>query len=288
MLGRYLAIRLPFLYSAILKMRKVRPRIRHLAMLIAVASVLWASNAPPASAAAGVLLVGDSLEVGTSPYLRGLLRGIPLTVDAQTSRPSSTGVEILRLRLQSSDQVVVFDLGTNDDPAQPQALAADLAAVRSIVGGRCVVVATLNRPPYNGVSIDGLNGAIRDFAVGSPPTQLVDWRAAALSTPGLLGPDGVHATAAGYSTRAQLIAQGILGCFSGSASVPPASGAPEGESPLGARAAPSPPRQPKVDWAKLGLPNPAVLLAALELEGQRLAAAVRQAVSAPLAVLRSF
>ena len=165
-------------------------------------------------------MVGDSLEVGTSPYLRGLLRGIPLTVDAQTSRPSSTGVAILRSRPQSSDQVVVFDLGTNDDPAQPQALAADLAAVRSIVGGRCVVVATLNRPPYNGVSIDGLNGAMRDFAVGSPLTQLVDWRAAALSSPGLLGPDGVHATAAGYSTRAQLIAQGILGCFSGSASLP--------------------------------------------------------------------
>ena len=28
-------------------------------------------------------MVGDSLEVGTSPYLRGLLHGIPLTVDAQ-------------------------------------------------------------------------------------------------------------------------------------------------------------------------------------------------------------
>jgi hypothetical protein len=26
-----------------------------------------------------VLVVGDSLEVGTSPYLRGLLHGIPLT-----------------------------------------------------------------------------------------------------------------------------------------------------------------------------------------------------------------
>jgi hypothetical protein len=235
-----------------------------------------------------VLVVGDSLEVGTSPHLRGLLRGIPLTVDAQTSRPSSTGVAILRSRLQSSDQVVVFDLGTNDDPAQPQALAADLAAVRSIVGGgRCVVVATLNRPPYNGVSIDGLNGAVRDFAAGSPPTQLVDWRSTALSSPGLLGPDGVHATPAGYSTRAQLIAQGILGCFSGSASVPPASGVSGGQSPLGGPAPPSPPRRPKVDWARLGLPNPAVLFAAVELQAQRLAAAVRLAVSAPLDVLRS-
>jgi hypothetical protein len=256
-------------------------------MLVAAAAIFWASQPSPASAAGSVLAVGDSLEVGTSPYLRGLLRGIPLTVDAQTSRPSSTGVAILRSRLQSSDQVVVFDLGTNDDPARPQALASDLAAVRSIVGGRCVVVATLNRPPYNGVSIDGLNGAVRDFVAGSPPAQLVDWRAAALSTPGLLGPDGVHATAASYSTRAQLIGQGILGCFSGSASVPRASGAPEGESPLGGQAAPLPPRRPKVDGAKLGLPNPGVLFAAVELQAQRLAAAVRLMVSDPLAVLRS-
>jgi hypothetical protein len=259
-----------------------------LAALIGLAALLSASHPPGASAAGGVLVVGDSLEVGTSPYLQGLLRGVPLTVDAQTSRPSSTGLGILRSRLQSTDQVVVFDLGTNDDPAQPQALAADLSQVRSIVGNRCVVVATLNRPPYNGVSIDGLNGAVRDFAVGSPPTQLVDWRGAALSTPGLLGPDGVHATAAGYSTRAQLIAQGILGCFSGSASVPPASGASEGQSPLGGRAVPSPARQPKVDWAKLGLPNPAVLFAAVELEAQRLAAALQRAVSVPLAALRSL
>jgi hypothetical protein len=267
-------------------MRKLKPRIGRLAMLVAAAAIIWVSQPLPASAAGGVLVVGDSLEVGTSPYLRGLLRGIPLTVDAQTSRPSSTGVAILRSRLQSGDQVVVFDLGTNDDPAQPQALAADLAAVRSIVGGRCVVVATLNRPPYNGVSIDGLNGAVRDFAVGSPPTQLVDWRAAVLANPGLLGSDGVHASSAGYAMRAQLVAQGILNCLAGNAAVPSATGAPEGESPQPTRAPPPPP-PPPVDWGELGLPNPAVLFAAVELQAQRLAAAVGWVVSVPLAVLHS-
>jgi lysophospholipase L1-like esterase len=255
-----------------------------MAMLIAAAAIFWVAQPPPASAAGGVLVVGDSLEVGTSPYLRGLLHGIPFTIDAQTSRPSSTGVQILRSRLQGGDQVVVFDLGTNDDPAQPQALAADLAAVRSIVGGRCVVVATLNRPPYNGVPIDGLNAAVRSFAAGSPPAQLVNWRAAALSDPRLLGPDGVHATPAGYSTRAQLIAQGILGCFSGSASAPSATGAPEGESPLQPRQAPPP--RPRVDWGKLGLPNPALLFAAVELGAQRFAGTLVALVSAPLEVLR--
>ncbi len=265
-------------------MRHVQRKTVRLAKLTLATGLIWASVLSPACAAGGVLVVGDSLEVGTSPYLRGLLHGIPLTVDAQTNRPSSTGVAILRSRLQSGDQVVVFDLGTNDDPAQPQALAADLAAVRSIVGGRCVVVATLNRPPYNGVSIAGLNGAVRDFAVGSQPTQLVDWRAAALANPGLLGSDGVHASSAGYAMRAQLVAQRILNCFAGNAAVPSATGAPEGELPRPTRAPPPPP----VDWGELGLPNPAVLFAAVELEAQRLAAAVGRVVSVPPAVLRNF
>jgi lysophospholipase L1-like esterase len=260
-----------------------RRTIGRLGLLTAAIALVCASLAPQAYAEGGVLVVGDSLEVGTSPYLRGLLHGIPLTVDAQTSRPSSTGVAVLRSRLQSSDQVVVFDLGTNDDPAQPQALSSDLGAVRGIVGGRCVVVATLNRPPYNGVSIDGLNQVVRGFAAGSPPAQLVDWRGAALSQPGLLGPDGVHATAAGYSLRAELIARGVLDCLAGAAGGFPGSGQPEGESPQPIRTLAPPP----VDWAKLGLPNPAALFATVEFGARRIAAALGTMISVPLGVLRS-
>ncbi len=227
-------------------------------------------------------MVGDSLEVGTSPYLRGLLQGTPLTVDAQTSRPSSTGVEILRSKLQSSDEVVVFDLGTNDDPAQPQALASDLASVRSIAGNRCVVVATLNRPPYNGVSIDGLNQAVRNFAAGSQPAQLVDWHAAALANPGLLGSDGVHATASGYATRAQLIAQGIQSCLSGAG---PSAAAP---APGAGAAQPSPPvKRPPRPGAVGGLGlDPTLIAAAVTLQLPRLGP-IGVVLSASLAVARS-
>jgi lysophospholipase L1-like esterase len=193
---------------------------------------------------------------------------VPLTVDAQTSRPSSTGVEILRSKLQSSDSVVVFDLGTNDDPAQPQALASDLASVRQIAGGRCIVVATLNRRPYNGVSIDGLNQAVRSFAASSAPAQLVDWHAAALATPGLLGSDGVHATSSGYATRAHLIAQGIQRCLSGA----------------GAGATPNAAPRPGA-LSGLGL-DPTLIAAALALQLPRLGA-LGVIVSASLAVSRS-
>jgi hypothetical protein len=268
MLASQVANRLAFLYARIPKMRLLLRTVPRLGPAIVATAALLAQLAPPAFGADGVLVVGDSLEVGTAPYLRGLLRGIPLDVDAQTSRPSSVGVGIVRSRLQPGETVVVFDLGTNDDPAQPAALAADLAAVRSIVGDRCIVVATLSRPPYNGVSVDGLNRVMRGFAASSSPAQLVDWRGAVLASPNLVGPDGVHATPSGYAARAQLVAQGIAGCLELGAAAAPAGTATspaEGESPPGPARPP-----PGVDWGELGLPRPSALLAALELEATRL------------------
>ncbi len=247
--------------------------------------MIGAAAAPAAASNGGVLVVGDSLEVGTSPYLKGLLRGIPLTVDARTSRPSSTGVQILGSRLQPGDRVVVFDLGTNDDPAQPQALASDLDAVRSLVGDRCIVVATLNRPPYNGVSIDGLNQVVRSFATGSQPAELVDWHAAVLSDPGLTGPDGVHATPSGYARRAQLVAEGILNCFAGtSAAAPgPGLGATGGGAPQPLRTLPS----PAVNWGRLGLPRPSYLRALIAGEVLDLMAPVGAVLNVSIEFLRS-
>jgi hypothetical protein len=58
-----------------------------------------------------VLVIGDSLEVGSGPYVRQQLTGTPVSVDARTGRPSSEGVAVLRQRLTPADRVVVFDLG---------------------------------------------------------------------------------------------------------------------------------------------------------------------------------
>ena len=89
---------------------------------------LAACLALPAGAAASVLYVGDSLGVGTSPYLRQQLDGTALSVDAEIGRPSGVGVDVLRSEIAPEHDAVIFDLGTNDDPANPDALAADLAA----------------------------------------------------------------------------------------------------------------------------------------------------------------
>src|SRR5439155_24134763 len=145
----------------------------------------------PASASANaVLVVGDSLEVGTGPYLQRALPGESVTVDAKKSRPSNVGVDLLRSRLRPGHAVVVFDLGTNDDPGAPGRLTADLEAVRQISGDRCLVVATLNRPAVGGVSVAGLNRAVTSFANATANVEVVDWHAVARQDPGLLGPDG--------------------------------------------------------------------------------------------------
>ena len=169
---------------------------------------------PAAEARSGdVYVVGDSLEVGTGPYLSQLLPGLTVRVDADESRSSAAGEPVVAARLRSSDDIVVFDLGTNDNPSRTGSLAANLSAVGRLVGDRCLVVATIHRPPAGGVSYDGLNGVIRSFVQQRPNTELVDWGSFASAHPDLLYSDGVHPTAAGYQLRARLISEGIESCF---------------------------------------------------------------------------
>src|SRR4051794_14622346 len=169
-----------------------------LACGLVCAAAIGVAATPARAASGGVLVVGDSLEVGTGPYLERELAGTPVAIDARTSRPSPVGVSVLRTRLRPSHRVVVFDLGVNDDPAQPQLLAHDLETVRGLVGDRCLVVATLTRPPYRGVPVTGLNRVVRDFVAGAPNARLADWHAFAESRPGLLR-DGTHPSPQGYA-----------------------------------------------------------------------------------------
>src|SRR5919107_3712855 len=180
--------------------------------ILAAAAVLPAPavalQAPPGA----TLVIGDSLEVGSGPYLRGVLPGV--RVDAERGRTSGQGVRVLASQLTPSDEVIVFPLGTNDSPANPAALAADLAAVRQLAGDRCIVVATIARPPVRGVSVAGLNGVVENFAAQTG-AQVADWRTVVRSIPSLLGSDGVHATGEGYSLRASLLAEAVHGCRAG-------------------------------------------------------------------------
>ena len=186
------------------------------ATAIAVALVL--AVAPPASAQApnlasgSVLVIGDSLGVGTEPYLEPQLYGTTITNDSEVGRPSSGGLDPLRSLLSPSDAVVVFALGTNDGTTQTAAFANNLEQSAAIAGDRCIVVPTLARPPVDGVAVDGLNAVIRGFAASHPNVEVVDWHGAVASQPNLLF-DGVHAISDGYALRAAMIAQAVDSCL---------------------------------------------------------------------------
>jgi len=198
----------------VLPLASVRIATAVTAALMALA-VLLGGGPLAREAAASVLVVGDSLGVGTDGPLRAALPEAEIQSDSEIGRPSVAGVSVLSGLLGPEHDTVVFDLGTNDGNAAVAITAGSLAAARQLTGNRCLVVATLNRPPLAGIPIDGQNAMIRRFAATTPNVMLVEWNDAAAGTPGVLQRDGVHATSAGYAYRGALFADAIRGCLGG-------------------------------------------------------------------------
>ncbi len=199
-------------------------------MAIAAAVLALAALAPAAHAArhGGVLVVGDSLEELTSPYLAKFLPGIPLTVNAVGGYNSYQILELFEESYDPSQQVIVFDAGTNDNPNYPQILAGNLAKVAATVGDRCMVVPTIHGLVVEGVGNAGKNRVVAEFAASRPGTQVPNWAGAVARHPELMQADNLHPIAAGAELRARLIAQGVMGCLAfeagASASSAPARG----------------------------------------------------------------
>ena len=217
---------------------------------LAIATLIFGFLLAGASPALGsVLVVGDSLSTGDEATLRGIEPGV--TVDAQVGRSSTTGLSVLQHDFTGQD-VVVFDLGTNDDPSQSGVLRSQLEQVRRIIGDGCLVVATINRPPYQGTSYAAMNQTIDDFAARDGNTQVIPWQLATRLHPEVVYPDGVHVTPYGYEFRAHLIATAVGQCpggpppvnqfgAQGGATLPPATA---GTQPPAGAAAPAPPSAP--------------------------------------------
>jgi len=190
------------------------PSARKLAILVAMLVAL-ALPAPPASASGngGVLVVGDSLEELTSPYLQRYLPGVQLTVNAVGGSNSFQIYDLFKESYDPSQSVIVFDAGTNDNPAYPEILAENLEKVAATVGDRCMVVPTIHGFTVNGIDNTGKNRVVRAFASSRPGTQVPDWAGAEETHPELMQSDDLHPIPAGADLRARLIAQGIKRCL---------------------------------------------------------------------------
>ena len=182
----------------------------------ASALALVLALAAPASAQAlsrRLLVNGDSLAVGTKPYLPGQLRGWKVTQSASVSRHAFEGADVMRAYGRSLPRVIHVSLGTNDDPNQVDAFRAAIRDVMEVAGPhRCVVWTIIVRPPVAGASYAGYNRAL---AVESRPREnlrVVNWARMVHQHPEWLSDDGVHVNVDGYRARATAIAQSVRRC----------------------------------------------------------------------------
>ncbi|MGC1852254.1 MAG: hypothetical protein WA687_07430 [Solirubrobacterales bacterium] len=193
------------------------PGARKLALVAAQAVLLVLAFIAPSQAGAsgngGVLVVGDSLEVLAIPYLKRYLPGVPLTTNVGGGYNSYQIFDLFEESYDPSQSVIVFDAGTNDNPAYPQILAGNLNAVAARIGDRCMVVPTIHGFTVNGVDNTGKNSVVRSFAASRLGTQVPDWAGAVATHPELMQADNLHPIPEGADYRAQLIAQGIKGCL---------------------------------------------------------------------------
>ncbi|MDQ3724756.1 MAG: hypothetical protein M3335_02510 [Actinomycetota bacterium] len=191
-------------------------RIRSFGGVVALALLLVSLAGAPAASARPVphvLVVGDSLQDLTSPYLPRYLPGVKLTINAVGGYNSYQIFDLFQESYDPTVDVIVFDGGTNDNPSYPEILAGNLAKVAEIVGERCMVVPTIHGLHPGGVDDSGKNRVVAEFAASRPGTQVPDWQGAVFSHPELMQADNLHPIEEGADYRAQLIAQGVEGCL---------------------------------------------------------------------------
>lgn len=162
-----------------------------------------------------LVMIGDSLALGLKTTLPDQLSSWSVSVDGRIGRPLAEGMRILaRTDLPpAASSVLAMVLFTNDSPGNVGALRSAVQSSLSRVGSHgCVIWATVHAPPIGGVSYDAANRELRRLAGAHENMRLVDWAALVDRNPGLLEPDDVHPTAAGYVASAKRFARAARSC----------------------------------------------------------------------------
>ena len=160
-----------------------------------------------------LLVVGDSLGVGTRPYLPRYLGGWRVRSSVSISKHAPEGASELAARHRGLPPVVVASLGTNDDPHAVSSFEASVRKSLRAVGKHGFIVwPNIVRPAVAGATYAGYNHVLDHIAGHNPHLRIVDWVSIAAHHRSWFGSDGVHPDATGYMVRAAAIAKKVRHC----------------------------------------------------------------------------
>jgi hypothetical protein len=178
-----------------------------------VLALLLAAPATAQALSRRLLVDGDSLAVGTKPYLPQQLKGWKLIQSATVSRHAFQGADVMRSYGRSLPRVIHVSLGTNDDPRAVGAFRAAIRDVMDVAGPRrCVVWTNIVRPPVGGASYAGYNRALGRESRLRENLRVVNWVRMVRENPQWVVGDGVHVNVDGYRARAKAVARSVRGC----------------------------------------------------------------------------
>lgn len=172
------------------------------------ASTSTTTTGPAVPRSTTMLVIGDSLTVGTDPYLRTELKSWDLTIDSAVGRHLATGMDLYdAAKAKGLPDTVALGLLTNDAGSSLAAFQADVR--RTITDARArkgrVIWATVHDGKQ---SFTDANAWLRKAArQNADVMRLVDWDALVTKHPDYLAGDHVHGTAAAYAARAKLYAR---------------------------------------------------------------------------------
>lgn len=175
---------------------------------LAALCLLLAAAAPALAGDSDVLVVGDSLAVGTLPYLTPMLDGRNIVAAAQNGITTPKGMSLLRRELRVvTPKTVIISLGTNDGSDAKRFADRVRRTMRLLPKNACVVWATIIRPRRKG-AYRGLNRVLHQAKRRDPRIVVVNWEYA-VNVGAVHLPDGLHADAAGYRYRSEMIAEAM-------------------------------------------------------------------------------
>jgi len=189
-----------------------RRRRTGLGTALGCALLALAGAAPAWAGDSDVLVVGDSLAVGTLPYLGPMLGGRTIVNAAKNGITTPQGMKLVRRELRVvTPKTVVISLGTNDG-SDPRRFSDRVRRTMALLPqNACVIWATIIRPPRKG-DYRGLNRVLNAAKRRDPRIRVINWEHA-VSVGAVFLPDGLHADAAGYRYRSAMITSAIeAGC----------------------------------------------------------------------------